>query len=818
MRSLASLFLRTGPLMGSLAITLLSASCTTSDPAAEAQLATVTSRGNADAFLIVDCLLPGKIRKLGTSMVYLSARQAVKTSASNCEIRGGEYVAYDRANYSNALAVWMPLAEEGDVKAQTYVGEIYEKGLGTAPDYAAAAQWYQKAAAQSYPRAQINLGALFEKGRGVPRNPTKAINLYRQASGLTSDQITFSSSVQAIEAERDTLRTELALRDREINLLRDRLNQTQKLLDTRRGRLDATQRELERTQRELQRQKRTPSGARPTPTPTPSRDRNIEQLEQRLTEQQMLLAQQREEFNYLLQEADRQQAQLRTELNAAQRRTKGFEEDAAFAMRAQASLQQQVAYLQRQLVAYQDRLNARKREMEAQRRELQQARQTVERQRSTTSPEIQRLQQQLTNANRQLEQTRQQVSDLERDVQRRQEQLRSTEQRIGELQDDVAYQSRERESLRQQIEYQRSQLLIYQDRLNARKQESEAQRREAQRVQQALEAQTQLTASSGAEVQRLQQQLRFNEEELNKTRQQVTTLENEVQRRQEELRRLRALQEEQKRLVSREATTGLDDRQARSIQRRPPVNFGRYYALVIGNNRYAHIPNLETAVNDGEAVAKVLGERYGFQTRVLTNADRYEILSTLEKFRQDLTEKDNFLLYYAGHGELDRANDKGNWLPVDAEPNSRANWIPNGSVTDILNSMSAKHVMVIADSCYSGTLARAVPSLLKGGQSEEARLKWLRTMVSIRSRTVLTSGGEKPVLDRGGGDSHSLFARRLLEVLQSNEGVLEGPVLAQRVASRVKTDAARLGVGQDPRYAQMRFAGDHGAPFLFVPL
>ena len=35
-----------------------------------------------------------------------------------------------------------------------------------------------------------------------------------------------------------------------------------------------------------------------------------------------------------------------------------------------------------------------------------------------------------------------------------------------------------------------------------------------------------------------------------------------------------------------------------------------------------------------------------------------------------LTENDNFLLYYAGHGELDTVNDRGHWLPVDADANS----------------------------------------------------------------------------------------------------------------------------------------------------
>ncbi len=38
----------------------------------------------------------------------------------------------------------------------------------------------------------------------------------------------------------------------------------------------------------------------------------------------------------------------------------------------------------------------------------------------------------------------------------------------------------------------------------------------------------------------------------------------------------------------------------------PKMDFGRYHALVIGNNEYRYLPKLETAVNDAEAVAELL--------------------------------------------------------------------------------------------------------------------------------------------------------------------------------------------------------------------
>src|SRR5256885_1798425 len=50
-----------------------------------------------DRLMFVDCLLPGQMRQLGGRMPYIGPRHAVRTTVDDCEIRGGEYVAYDRA-------------------------------------------------------------------------------------------------------------------------------------------------------------------------------------------------------------------------------------------------------------------------------------------------------------------------------------------------------------------------------------------------------------------------------------------------------------------------------------------------------------------------------------------------------------------------------------------------------------------------------------------------------------------------------------------------------------------------------------------------
>lgn len=189
---------------------------------AAAQDAGAAQEGYAavQALQVVDCLLPGQVRVVG-GRTYLTPRRPTRTTAGDCGARGGEYLAYDRADYRSALNVWLPAAEEGDARAQTMVGEIYERGLGGDPDYGAAAQWYRRAAEQGDARAQFNLGTLHEQGLGVPADRMEALNWYRLASGLPADSLIFRSAAAAERAELESrLAGQIEQRDRQIEALR----------------------------------------------------------------------------------------------------------------------------------------------------------------------------------------------------------------------------------------------------------------------------------------------------------------------------------------------------------------------------------------------------------------------------------------------------------------------------------------------------------------------------------------------------------------------------------------------------------------------
>jgi uncharacterized protein len=82
--------------------------------------------------------------------------------------------AFNRQDYQVASRIFIPLAEQGEPSAQTYLGFMFETGRGVPQNYTEAAMWYRRAAEQGDSHAQYSLGLLYDKGQGVPRDIVEA--------------------------------------------------------------------------------------------------------------------------------------------------------------------------------------------------------------------------------------------------------------------------------------------------------------------------------------------------------------------------------------------------------------------------------------------------------------------------------------------------------------------------------------------------------------------------------------------------------------------------------------------------------------------
>ena len=91
--------------------------------------------------------------------------------------------ARNRGDFAKALREWRPLAEQGDARAQFYLGLLYENGDGAPRDYVKAREWYEKSAAQGEANAQFYLGLLSAFGQGGPLDLAQAHMWYSLAAG-----------------------------------------------------------------------------------------------------------------------------------------------------------------------------------------------------------------------------------------------------------------------------------------------------------------------------------------------------------------------------------------------------------------------------------------------------------------------------------------------------------------------------------------------------------------------------------------------------------------------------------------------------------
>lgn len=807
---------------------------------------------------VVDCLLPGQIRKLGAATTYLSQRRPVRTTEADCEVRGGEYVAYDRANYVSALNVWLAKAEEGDAKAQLYVGQIYEKGLGRPADFGQAAAWYRKAAEQGEAQAQISLGALYERGLGVQRDPQVALDWFAKGSGLTIAGLPYdptlpapvpqnpslgSSSTRAPEqAEMAASSVEPSAVDspsREDGALRQQLDEAQQQLILQQEQLLKAQSELAALraqghapaalhakeqvladrENEIERLQHELDAARRKAQSPASEAGEMARIREALAQSEMRYASKQHELQRL-----REELQTLTQQGPSAPAT-GSKSLTVADSESMAALKREIQKKDQLLRAQQGRI----RDALAQLKKAQQkgpvSKDTKDRGLNEATAAVGQLEIQLEALSEAFNNDSAELSAW----------LTSKAQTDPALRDRIDQRKKVLQQTSLEIKSVRAKLVNASAHLTTLKAQAQSSPGGGPRID---IIEPELLATRGGRSIRLGPDgvlkgrvypaqlhlLEFNHQPIavdagglfSFAVNPKTTASIEIKavdlKGGQSLLNLALLDN------SRESTPA---GAAPMAGQNPPISgdgvpFGRFYALIIGNNQYQKYPALTTPINDARSVDSVLRERYGFMTRVISNANRHDIMTALNEFQGKMTENDSFIIYYAGHGEIDAKTQQAYWLPVDAEVGNPANWIASKAITDLLSIMPARHIMVISDSCYSGAMSSAAVAKLPPQLDPEKREKWLKAMAARKSRTLLTSGDVRPVLDSG-GDGHSVFAQSLLKVLRSYRGVLEDYEIFRAVSGDVAAASARLGFKQSPSYAPLQYAGHEGSPFLLKP-
>lgn len=233
---------------------------------------------------------------------------------------------------------------------------------------------------------------------------------------------------------------------------------------------------------------------------------------------------------------------------------------------------------------------------------------------------------------------------------------------------------------------------------------------------------------------------------------------------------------------------------------------GRYFALIIGVKDYSDpaILSLDHPLQDARQVYDTLTSTYTFAPEnvvFLKNPSRAGIIDALDKLANRLTENDNLLVFYAGHGYWDERLKQGFWLPADASKNSRSRWLSNSTLKDYIGGIRSKHTLLIADACFSG-------GIFKTRSAFNNAPKAMQELYKLPSRKAMTSGAMKEVPDR------SVFVQYMLKRLQGNsETYLSSEQLFASMRQAVINNSPN---GQVPQFGEIRETGDEGGDFVFV--
>lgn len=238
----------------------------------------------------------------------------------------------------------------------------------------------------------------------------------------------------------------------------------------------------------------------------------------------------------------------------------------------------------------------------------------------------------------------------------------------------------------------------------------------------------------------------------------------------------------------------------------PPPPTGRRLAVLFGNNNYqAPIPPLETPIFDVSDIASVLEQRFGFETRIIKNASQALTIQTLNQVAAEVRPEDSILLFYAGHGYLMEDINMGFWIPTDASVKTAKGWISNQDIAKLLSAIKARQLILVSDSCYSGSLTKENKVMLNENLNSE-------DVLQRRSVVVLSSGGDEPVSDEG-KEGHSIFAWVLLNTLRGTSSSTPGVKIWKTVHDGVSKEYP-----QEPQYGAVVSAGHAaGGEFLFRP-
>jgi hypothetical protein len=235
-----------------------------------------------------------------------------------------------------------------------------------------------------------------------------------------------------------------------------------------------------------------------------------------------------------------------------------------------------------------------------------------------------------------------------------------------------------------------------------------------------------------------------------------------------------------------------------------PIITGKYYALVIGIQNYndPQFPKLENPIRDATMFYNAITSKYTFNeedVKFLKDATNMEIEQALEDFSKKIKSDDSFLIFYAGHGFFDEFANRY-WIPVNAVRSSRTTWFRNSVLRDYLREIKSKHVLLISDACFGGSIFTQSRGI------NDASLA-IKNLYDLPSKKAMTSGTKKESVS----DESAFLKYLVIRLIDNKEKFMPSGVLFNSFLIAVGNNSTTV-----PQYGVIQDVGDEGGDFIFI--
>lgn len=236
---------------------------------------------------------------------------------------------------------------------------------------------------------------------------------------------------------------------------------------------------------------------------------------------------------------------------------------------------------------------------------------------------------------------------------------------------------------------------------------------------------------------------------------------------------------------------------------------GKNYFLGIGIDEYRFTTPLNNAVKDIGDIFNSIKSRYTFNDSEAVllfdqEATRGRILNQLVEYETVLTEDDNLIIIYSGHGHLKRG-EVGYWVPVEAKQKNTSEYISNSDILVGIRYIKARHIVIISDSCFSGSL------FVNENFKNDGNLQTYDDLYAIKSRWALCSGRHDEQVSDGPQGGNSPFAKAIIGLLNENKSSNHSIIdLSQKVIFQTR----KTYKNQLPKGAPLNIPGNNGGQFI----